>query len=101
MSIKKTYLKDGERCRVTFNLKDYPGAKTVQILGDFNNWDRNSEPIKKTKTGVFSKSLTFDAGREYHFRYLIDHAVWENELEADKFVPNGFDSSDYNSVIVL
>ncbi len=101
MSIKKTYLENGKKCRVTFNLKDYPNAETVQILGDFNNWDRNSEPLKKNKAGVFSKSLKFETGREYQFRYLIDHTVWENELEADKYVPNGFSSSDYNSVIVL
>ena len=37
---------------------------------------------------------------EFQFRYLFDSAIWANEAEADKFVPNGI-TSDENSVVVV
>ena len=55
-------------------------------------------PMKKTK-GVWSVSLDLETGKEYQFRYLIDGTNWENDPEADKFVPSGLGSE--NSVLAL
>ncbi|GAA5860265.1 hypothetical protein JCM8547_003447 [Rhodosporidiobolus lusitaniae] len=30
-----------------------PNAETAALIGDFNNWDRNANPMKKDKYGVF------------------------------------------------
>ena len=100
MSIKKQYLKKDGVCKTTFGLKDV-GQKieSVRILGDFNNWDRNCEPMKKLKNGEFSQVINLESGKSYQFRYLINDSVWEDEPESDRFVPNGIESGEYNSLI--
>lgn len=103
MSIKKQYLQKEPICKVTFRFVKNPGqhVNTIKILGDFNNWNTESKPMCKLKTGEFTQTLKLNPDREYQFRYLINDIFWDNELEADKFVPNGFAAEDYNSVLVL
>ncbi|MCW0483353.1 isoamylase early set domain-containing protein [Gaoshiqia sediminis] len=102
MSIKKQFLKTNGTCKVTFHFgDDLKNVESIRIPGDFNNWDMNCEPMKKLKTGGFSQTLNLEAGKSYQFRYLIDSSVWENEPEADLFVPNGISPGEVNSVIEL
>ena len=102
MSIKKQYLKNNAVCKLTFILKEKVNAiDNVRIAGDFNNWDRNCEPMKRLKPGGFSQTLNLDSGKSYQFKYLINDSVWENEPESDQLVPNGFGPDEFNSLIVL
>ena len=101
MGLKKNYLKSKPVCRVTFKLskKEIADAKSVKILGDFNNWDENSTYMKKLKNGAFSATIDLEPNREYQFRYLIDDLIWENDWDADKYVPSEYGDSD-NSVVI-
>ncbi|MGQ7870821.1 isoamylase early set domain-containing protein [Sunxiuqinia sp. sy24] len=102
MSFKKQYLKNNGVCKVTFSLKNrVENIGNVRIAGDFNDWDVNCEPMKKLKSGNFSQTLRLDSGKLYQFKYLINDTIWENEPEADQFVPNGIAHGDVNSVIEL
>jgi len=102
MSIKKQYLKSNGVCKVTFNLSDdLNNVNNVRILGDFNGWDVSCEPMKKLKSGSFSQTLKLDTGKSYQFKYLINDTIWENEPEADQFVPNGIAKGQVNSMIEL
>jgi 1,4-alpha-glucan branching enzyme len=101
MSLKKQYIKAKPVCKVTFILANdiASSAKQVNLAGDFNNWDIESIPMKKAKTGEFTASLELEKGREYQFKYLINGREWVNEREADKYVSNVFQNE--NSVIVV
>lgn len=105
MSLKKQYLKKDGGCKITFSLEEkietVEKIENVRITGDFNNWDINCEPMKKLKNGGFSQTINLEAGKTYQFRYLINDLVWENEPEADSFVPNGLGTGDFNSLIVV
>lgn len=102
MSIKKQYQKNNEKCKITFSLREKAKSiDNVRIIGDFNNWDTNCEPMKKLKTGGFSQTLNLSPGRSYQFRYLINDTVWENDPESDQFVPNGIGQGESNSVIII
>lgn len=100
--IKKDYLKDGKTCNVTFvfTLEADPTAKNVALVGDFNNWNETSTPMKRQKNGSFRVQVKLDRGKSYQFRYLIDHAIWENDEQADLYLRTPFGDSD-NSVIEL
>ena len=69
------------------------------LVGDFNNWQLGETPIKKSKTGVWSVSLDLETGKEYQYRYLVDGTNWENDSDADKYIPSGQGSE--NSVLAL
>jgi 1,4-alpha-glucan branching enzyme len=101
MSIKKQYIKTSPECKVTFRLAKEIAASVNQtnLVGDFNNWDMESIPMKKLKTGEFTTTVNLATGKEYQFKYLLDSREWINENEADKQVSNAFQSE--NSVVVV
>jgi 1,4-alpha-glucan branching enzyme len=98
MSLKKKYLKSKPVCKVSFEFtpETLESAKTVEILGDFNNW----EPVamRKVKT-AFTRTLDLEAGQNYQFRYRINGELWQNDEAADEYVPNGI--SGDNSVVTV
>ncbi len=96
--IKKQFLKTKPVCKATFTLpvEAAPGAESVAIIGDFNNWNEaEGIPMKKQKNGLFKAVVELETGKEYQFRYLIDGATWENDWEADDYAPTpyGVDNS--------
>jgi len=102
MSIKKQYLKTKPVCKVTFRISEEIGtsAGTAHVVGEFNNWDFFSTPMKKLKNGSFTATLDLEKGREYQFRYLLDNKNWENDASADGFRSTPFGDSE-NSVLAL
>lgn len=99
MAITKTYSKSKSVCKVTFSLaaETVNGAKSVNVLGDFNDW--NPTALKKQKDGLYKASVELEKGKEFAFRYLVDNN-WINDEAADKYVPSGV-CYDENSVVVL
>ena len=102
MSIKKQYYKTKPYVKVTLTLpgEAAPEAREVAVSGDFNNWNRDSDIMKRLKNGNFTYSINLEPGFAYHFRYLIDGEKWENDWEADRYEQNGI-TFDENSVITL
>lgn len=102
MSIKKRFLKSKPVCKVTFRLpkKAAGGAERVHVVGDFNNWETHATPMKQLKSGTFTSTVDLEVGREYQFRYLLDETAWENDSEADKYVPSSYPGVE-NSVVVV
>lgn len=102
MALKKLYNRTQQTCAVTFTLSTEAanGAETVWLVGDFNNWSSSETPMKKKKDGTFSVKLTLESNKEYQFRYLLDGKKWENDWEADEYVPAPFSYAD-NSVVRL
>ena len=102
MSITKKFLKSKPICKVTFKLsKDQVnGAESVNIVGDFNEWDKTASAMKALKNGGFSATMDLDQGKEYQFRYLLDGQNWMNDEEADKMAATPFNDAQ-NSVIEL
>jgi 1,4-alpha-glucan branching enzyme len=100
--MKKEYLKSTNVCKVTFQLPEVAAvdAKTVHLVGDFNNWSVYANPMKRLKSGHYTVKLELEPGREYQFRYLIDESKWENDWNADKYVTSPYGDSD-NSVIIV
>ena len=98
MSISKQYLKTKPACKVTFVVpaEQAPAAGSVAVLGEFNNWE--AAVMKKQKNGDFSTTVTVPKDQEFQFRYLIDGQQWQNDHEADAYVPSPL-SYEENSVL--
>ena len=95
--LKKHVYKGGERVRVWFYLPPEVNAQTAYLVGDFNDWDKTANPMKKKKDGTFYTALTLNAGKAYQFRYFLDGERWENDWQADAYVPS--DLGVENSVV--
>jgi 1,4-alpha-glucan branching enzyme len=98
MAIKKQYLKNKEVCKVTFSL-DAEGAKHVAVVGNFNEWNPKSTPLKRLKNGTFKGALNLAIDNSYEFRYLVD-GTYVNDEQADAFAWNDFAAAE-NGVINL
>ena len=102
MSIKKKYLKSRPVCKVALRVpKEAAGdSKPIHVVGDFNEWDTAATPMKPLKNGDFTCTLELPTDKDaYEFRYLMDQSQWENDWEADAYVPNVMTTE--NSVIQL
>ncbi|MFN8485114.1 MAG: isoamylase early set domain-containing protein [Anaerolineae bacterium] len=96
--VQKKYLRKGAECKVTFELPADNGVETVNVLGDFNNWEADALPMKlRKKDRVFTATANLPAGQAYQFRYLVDGEAWLTDQEADgvKIGPYG----EPNSVV--
>lgn len=99
--LKKQYSKTNASCKVTFSLpkEAAPNATEVKLLGEFNNWNIEAGTIMKAGKTEYTATLDLATGRSYEFRYLIDGTKWQNDYQADGYVPSTFGVD--NSVLVL
>jgi 1,4-alpha-glucan branching enzyme len=95
----KSYTKTRRVCRVTFTLPSEVGAETACVVGEFNDWDRESRPMKKRKDGSFGATVSLVPGTTYRYRFLLDGMRWENDWAAEGYVRNEFGTED--SVITV
>jgi len=100
MSLKKRYLKTKPVCKVTFRVSKQAAksAQRINVVGDFNNWSITETPMKPLKSGEFSVTVDLKTSRGYEFRYILDGTQWENDWEADRYVPSSFAGCE-NSVV--
>jgi hypothetical protein len=62
--------------RVTFALPvDEPGG-AVSVVGNFNDWNPLTHPLRKRANRTRSAAVTVRAGSTLHFRYLAEGGVW-------------------------
>ena len=92
--LKKQYSKDKKICKVMFTLPVKVNTERVTLHGDFTNWDEKPLKMRRYKDGNFKVSITLEAGRSYRFRYLLDGQRWENDWDADAYMPNEFGTDD-------
>ncbi len=52
---------------------DCPGAKSVFLAGDFNDWDPTARRMKRVRKGgsEFAAVVELEPGR-YQFKYIVD-----------------------------
>ena len=86
MSIIKNYQSAKGTCKVTFSYPLSSDVKTVQVLGDFNNWDSSLAPKMRKGKSDLTTIVELAAGQEYAFGYLLDGTKWDNDSSADKYV---------------
>ena len=98
----KKYLKSKPVCKVYFKLlkKEIGQARAVNIIGEWNDWDKQATPMKRLKSGDFSCQIDLEKDKAYQFRYLIDNTTWHNDADADAYLPSPYPGVD-NSVIAL
>jgi len=96
MALKKQYLKSKPVCKVTFSLLAKE-AKSVFLVGNFNEWNTEAAPLKKLKNGTFKTTLDLDAESSYEYKYVVDGA-YINDEAADAYAWNDYACTD-NSVV--
>ena len=72
---------------------DAPKAKTVTIAGDFNDWDTECSPLKKTMSGLWEITLQLTHGR-HRYVYVVDgECVLDPNAHGAEKTDEGYKSS--------
>ncbi|VBB42754.1 Isoamylase N-terminal domain protein [uncultured Desulfatiglans sp.] len=64
------------RRRITVFL-EAPDAQEVFLIGDFNQWNTASYPMKPDKDGLWSRTLMLEPGT-YEYKFIVD-GKWQND----------------------
>jgi len=68
--------------RVTFALpEDEPGG-AVSVVGNFNDWNPHTHPLRRRANQTRSAAVTVKAGTTLQFRYLAEGGVWFDDETA-------------------
>jgi len=81
---------------VTFTYTPKNDEKKVELVGSWNDWQKES--MKRKKNGDFYLTKILPVGVIYEFRYFIDDKEWANDEDAIE-VHNSFGGT--NSAIDL
>lgn len=79
---------------ITFELSAAVGAVGAFVVGDFNNWSQSAHPMIRDDTGGFALTVELVSGRFYRYRYWVDGERWENDWNADSYIPNPYGGED-------
>lgn len=77
--------------RCTFTL-EAPDAKSVALVGSFNDWDPDARPLKRADGGPWQTTILLPPGR-YEYRFVVDGQWWDDPACAER-VPNGHGSEN-------
>jgi 5'-AMP-activated protein kinase regulatory beta subunit len=83
-----------KRRRIEFSI-EMPEANQVILMGDFNQWQPKTHPMRKDAEGVWRRTVMIYPGR-YEYRFWVD-GEWSNDPHNLQRCPNCFGSE--NNVI--
>ncbi|OYY73649.1 MAG: hypothetical protein B7Y40_08380 [Gammaproteobacteria bacterium 28-57-27] len=100
MSLIKKHLKTRPVCKTTFTIAADAAqdSEFVWLIGDFNNWEDDTLPMKKKKDGSWSLEIELEPGREYQFLYHLGDKCYITDDAPDASAPNPFGTGE-NSII--
>ena len=79
----------------------FPGARSVEVVGSFNNWSRGLIHLSDDDgDGIWHGAAVLPAGaREYMF--VVDGERWVADPLAGRYVDDGFGAGQENSVLIV
>ena len=85
---KKTYSKGGQSIRrQTFSFSA-PDALSVQLVGDFTQWQERPIGLQKGADGIWRTTVELSPGT-HHYRFLVD-GQWRDDPDCIFRAPNPF-----------
>jgi len=84
--------------RLKFMPEQARSARSVHVIGDFNGWDKQSDPMHRDEKGVFNLELRLAPGR-YAYKFLINGEWFIADPMCNEYVVDGYGGR--NSVIVV
>lgn len=72
-----------------------PGARTVAVAGDFNQWNPSARPLRRDAGGRWSVSVKLPPGT-YHYRFVVDGDRWVEDPMNSERAAN--DYGTFNSI---
>ena len=92
--LKRKTVQGTNQLRVTFALRADDPRLPAAVVGEFNGWNPDENPMRPRSNGTWSAVVTLDKGRSYRFRYRSEDGQWFNEDGADGYEGNEFNATN-------
>ena len=89
--LKKMLKSGGNTQKQTFSFSA-PGALSVQLVGDFTQWEERPINLQKSMDGVWLITIELKPGT-HHYRFLVD-GQWSDDPECTLRASNPFGSEN-------
>jgi 1,4-alpha-glucan branching enzyme len=66
-----------------------PDARTVALVGDFNNWNRATTTLAPAKDGLWTASVVLPPGR-HEYAFIVDGEHWMADPQAKVTIEDDF-----------
>lgn len=73
------------------------GAATVNLVGDFNDWDQTNIPLQRSEAGTWHASVKVEPGVEYRYKFIVDGDRWIEDPTHGMKQEDGF--GGFNSIL--
>ncbi|OLC07892.1 MAG: hypothetical protein AUJ01_09575 [Acidobacteria bacterium 13_1_40CM_3_65_5] len=79
----------------------FPGARSVEVVGSFNNWSRGSLHLNDDDhDGIWHVAAILPAG-PHEYMFVVDGERWVPDPLAGRYVDDGFGAGQENSVLFV
>jgi hypothetical protein len=79
----------------------FPGARSVEVVGSFNDWSRGMLHLNDDDgDGVWHGAAVLPAG-PHEYMFVVDGERWVSDPLAGRYVDDGFGAGQENSVLIV
>jgi 1,4-alpha-glucan branching enzyme len=92
--LKRRKISGSNTVKVSFILPADDSRLPASVVGDFNEWNPEADPMVRRSNGTFSAVVSLVADATYRFRYRSGDGTWFNDDAADEYDSNVHGSTD-------
>jgi len=79
----------------------FPGARSVEVVGSFNDWSRGALALNDDDhDGIWHADAVLPAG-QHEYMFVVDGERWVPDPLAGRFVDDGFGEGQQNSLLIV
>lgn len=79
----------------------FPGARSVEVVGSFNDWSRGMLHLRDDDhDGIWHGAVVLPAG-QHEYMFVVDGERWVTDPLAGRFVDDGFGAGQENSLLIV
>ena len=81
--LKRRKISGSNTVKVSFILPADDSRLPASVVGDFNDWSPEADPMVRRSNGTFSAVVALVGGATYRVRYRSHDGTWFNDEGAD------------------
>jgi len=79
----------------------FPGARSVDVVGSFNDWRRGALPLRdEDHDGIWHGAVVLPAG-QHEYMFVVDGERWVADPLAGRYVDDGFGAGRQNALLIV
>ncbi|HEV8303978.1 MAG TPA: isoamylase early set domain-containing protein [Gemmatimonadales bacterium] len=79
----------------------FPGARSVEVVGSFNDWRRGALPLRdENHDGIWHGAVVLPTG-QHEYMFVVDGERWVADPLAGRYVDDGFGGGRENALLIV